>query len=139
MHTIHHHKTSFPEFIFPFFEPSVFESERKPSIPVNIIERRDSLEVEIPVPGFSKEAINLQVEGNRTLKIEGKAEPATDNSHGVIRQKRFSIDSFTKKFRLGNDLNPEKITATVENGLLRITIAKSAAGQKENVRQIPLA
>jgi HSP20 family protein len=141
MHTIFHRKSNFPEFLFPNFELPLpaLESEKKPSLPVNVTEMKDSLELELSIPGFRKEEITLLVDEGRNLKIEGKPSPVNEPNEGIIRKKMFSLEPFTKKYKLGNGLNSEEIKASVENGLLKISIAKLKKHQNDSVRQIPLA
>ena len=69
--------------------------------------------VQIALPGFSKEDINIQVEG-RNLIISADIPIDQENS---FRQ------SFTKAYTLGNNIDVDVIDATMENGVLTLDMS----------------
>ena len=86
-------------------------------------ESSDGLELSIIVPGFKKEEITVNVE-HQNLIITGKPEKTTN-----ITQ------PFQKIYRLPLSVNPDKITAKQENGLLIISVMKGEkpSGKKINI------
>ena len=69
--------------------------------------------VQIALPGFSKEDINIQVEG-RNLIISADIPMDQENS---FRR------SFTKAYTLGNNIDVDVIDATMENGVLTLDMS----------------
>lgn len=65
--------------------------------------------LELPVIGLTKEDLSIKI-SNRRLEIKG--------GKGDHRW----TPSFEKFFTLPNDINPKKVEAKVENGLLTLTI-----------------
>ena len=80
-----------------------------------ILNKRNEYVLEIPIPGFSKKEISLEVEGN---ELNVKAEK-TDKQNGAEKT-MFKEYSFV----LPNDVNYNMVNAKCENGLLTVTIEK---------------
>ena len=75
------------------------------------------------VPGIDEKDIEIKVEDNTlTLKGERKFEKETkeENYHRIER----SYGSFYRAFTLPNSIDPDKIQAEHENGVLKITMPK---------------
>ncbi len=70
--------------------------------------------LEVPVPGFDKESLNLSIEED-VLFLNGK----NDSTH------------IEKAFRLGDEVDYEKITAEVKNGIIKIDLPKVEILKKE--------
>lgn len=90
--------------------------------------------LELEVPGLKKEDIKISFKEN-VLSITGDKK---DYSKGkkteeIIKSER-NFGSFTRNFQLPDEINPDNIDASFEDGVLRITIAKAVkktAGEKE--------
>ncbi len=93
---------------------------------VDVFETTNTLNVEVEIPGVKKEDIKLTLEDN-ILTIQG--EKKVDERNDV--QKTFrcerSFGSFKRSFTLPVDVNPDKVNAKFENGLLSITLEKYEA------------
>ena len=78
----------------------------------------------IDLPGLGKEDVVVTIEDGRTLTISGQRireqVQKGDTWHRVER----STGAFMRKFRLPQTANLDRITATVENGVLTITVPK---------------
>lgn len=90
---------------------------------VDIFETESELVLTAEVPGIEEKDIEIKIEDNTlTLKGERKFEKETkeENYHRIER----SYGSFYRAFTLPNSIDPEKIQATHENGVLKITMPK---------------
>ena len=86
----------------------------------NIINQEDSIVIEIEATGLTKKEIEIQViENVLHVSYENKKEDTKKYS-----QQQISFDSFENKYKLQNDMEPKKISATMNNGLLNIKIPK---------------
>lgn len=74
-------------------------------------EKDDSFIVEIPVPGFKNEQVSVEVNGN-FLVVEGKDSDS------------YWAEDFEKKFKLPSDVNPDKIKASIQDGVLIVDLSK---------------
>jgi HSP20 family protein len=88
--------------------------------PVNIKVEGELFTLELAVPGFTKEEITVTLEDD-VLTIKGeKSTKAEEKEEGFILEE-FDFNSFERKFRIADTIAHEKITAKLENGVLRLT------------------
>lgn len=90
---------------------------------VNIQEDENSYGISLALPGYKKEDVNIELkDGLITIssKFENENEEKTD---GYLR-KEFVKSSFEKSFHFPEDANEENIDASMENGVLTITLNK---------------
>jgi HSP20 family protein len=120
------------------FSENAFTKSDKLHIPVNIAEEADRLEIELALPGFSKEQLDLNLDDNNLLKIEGKVPDNEQSSQSIRRRNEFSVKPFSKSFRLGKGLERKGIQASFLNGILRISIPKISRETKNESIAIPL-
>jgi HSP20 family protein len=90
---------------------------------VDIYETANELVLTAEVPGIEEKDIEIKVEDNTlTLKGERKFEKETkeENFHRIER----SYGSFFRAFSLPNSIDPERIQAEHENGVLKVVMPK---------------
>ena len=92
----------------------------------DVREHDDSFEVDIELPGFQKDEVQLTLE-NGTLNItaaKGLDKDEKDKKSGrLIRQERYA-GSMSRSFYVGQDLKEEDIKARLEHGVLKLLIPK---------------
>jgi HSP20 family protein len=112
-----------------------FTSWRQPltsySPGVNIFEKDSEILLEVELPGRKREDVNVEVV-DRTLKISAK-EAVTDREGFEASYVERSRGAIERSFRLGADLEPGKVQARFENGLLLLSIPKQATAQPHKV------
>lgn len=91
--------------------------------PVNIKENESGFNIEVIVPGLSKEEVKLSVKENILTISYDKSETAEAENEKVLRNE-FGNRSFSRSFTLGKRVNAEGIQAKLENGILYITLPK---------------
>lgn len=90
---------------------------------VDIYETENELVMTAEVPGINDKDVEIKIEDNTlTLKGERKFEKQTkeENYHRIER----SYGSFYRSFTLPSSIDPDKIHAEHENGILKITMPK---------------
>lgn len=103
-----------------FMGHSSFDFPVKRDIPaVNVGKHEKKLVMDISVPGFTKEDIEVMIQGEYLI-VRGK-KPLTREETGVdYVVEEFSMDAFERKFHLAEGLNADHVEAKCENGILSI-------------------
>jgi len=100
---------------------------------VDIFETEKELVLTAEIPGVDEKDIEIKIEDNTlSLKGERKFEKETkeENYHRIER----SYGSFFRAFALPHTIDPEKIQAAHENGVLKITMPKREERQARRVK-----
>lgn len=119
---------------FPVLSPAGGGEEVMPSIDVR--ETDKELIVEAELPGMDEKDVHVTLnEGILSIKGEKKAEreEKKDNYHLMER----SYGSFERAFRVGDAIDPDKVKANFEKGVLRVTLPKRPEVAKAEKR-IPI-
>ncbi len=103
-----------------FLGRSAFDIHYKKVPPVNIIQEGALFEMEVMVPGFKKEELEVTVKDD-ILTIRGEKSLSRTDKDGQYILEEFDFDTFERKFKLANAIGHEKITAKYENGILRLS------------------
>lgn len=99
---------------------------------LNAWEDAHSIVVEAELPGFRIEDIELTLTGG-DLTIAGKREPApTEAGSAFIRRER-AAGRFSRTIRIGAELDGEKVSASMTNGVLTITLPKAASARPRRI------
>ncbi len=91
----------------------------------DVHEHEDHYEVDIDLPGFKKDEIELTL-ANGYLSVKaakGHEEEKTDRKGKVIRQERWS-GTMQRSFYVGDALTEQDVAAKFENGVLSLTLPK---------------
>lgn len=91
----------------------------------DVREHDDHYEVDIDLPGFRKDDIQLKLEnGVLTVTAAKKVENEEKDRQGkLIRQERYS-GALQRSFYVGEELTEEDIGAKFEDGVLKLTVAR---------------
>ena len=92
----------------------------------DVREHDDHFEVDIDLPGFKKDEINLSLEnGYLTVSASKGLDKDEKNDGGkVIRQER-NMGSIQRSFYVGDALSETDISAKFENGVLCLNVPKA--------------
>ena len=98
----------------------------------DVRETDNTYEVDIDLPGFKKEDININYEnGYLTISTsKGLDKDEKDEQGHYIRQERY-VGNMSRSFYLG-DIPKEDIKAKYEGGVLRLSVPKADMKQVEN-------
>jgi HSP20 family protein len=119
---------------FPFHRSLLdFEPMRRQGLAVNpavdVAETDKAYEVTAELPGMDEKAIEVKI-GNGGLTIRGeKTEESEKKDKGsYLSERRYG--SFERYFRLPDSVDPDKIEASFNKGVLTVTLPKKAEAQK---------
>jgi HSP20 family protein len=97
----------------------------------NIYDLGSKFDVRAEVPGFSKDDLSIKVQGNY-LELSGTRKSPNPKGYSTHRIERKTL-SFTRSFTLPADIDAEKVEASLQNGILRLSLTKSAAATPRQV------
>ena len=100
---------------------------------INVKENDKEYDVEVAAPGARKEDfnVNLDNDGNLVIKMEHKDEKKDENKKEHYLRREFSYSNYEQALTLPNDVEKDKIEAKVDNGVLHITLPRTAKAEKE--------
>ena len=108
------------------------ESEILQLVPIEIQDNDEALTVRAEVPGFTPKDLEVNVEPSRLL-IRGETENSKQRSAGRTIYSECQKNQLFRVLNLPTKVNPDKVTATVQDGLLRITLPKASATRTSRV------
>lgn len=103
---------------------------------IDVIENKDSIRIEVEVPGLNKDEISLEVFGD-TLVVEGNKRDAEccDRISYVCMERRFGY--FKRAVMLPSLGDTSNIETALNNGVLTITLPKRKE-RRENVKEVKI-
>ena len=126
-------KNSWFPTVFDEFMNSDFAPRANSTAPaVNVKESDKAYIMEIAAPGIKKEycRVGINDDGNLTVAIENKMEhKEEDKKHHYLRRE-FSYTNYQQSYALPEDVERNEISAKVEDGILTVTMPKTAPKEK---------
>lgn len=110
------------------FEGFPFEIEYPP---MNIWNDAEKVLVDVELPGFSAEQIEVTVSGD-TLTVSGERVAPEIKNGEWHRQERFH-GRFSKTIRLPYPVEAGKVQAKLENGILKLELPRSEADKPKKI------
>jgi len=93
---------------------------------VDVSEADGRYVVKADLPGVPKEAIHVDIDGNRvTIRAEVKRESEPKQGERVLRSERY-YGQFARSFALADEIDEDQAGAKFENGVLELTLPKKA-------------
>ena len=99
--------------------------------PVNVWEDAECIYAEAEVPGVTTDDIEIQVHGDE-LSIKGKRKPLDEDATVYHRRERGTGD-FARFLTLPVEINASKVDATLNNGVLLLTLPKAASARPRQI------
>lgn len=100
--------------------------------PANISEKEDHFEILIFAPGLDKTGLSLKVKNDELIIVYKAPSDPFDQEEIVTDygEEEFTQSSFRRSFRLNNKAIVEEISASYQNGVLRIMLPKNPETNK---------
>jgi len=113
----------FPRFRTPDF-PAIWPD-------IEMYDHRDEIVFKAEVPGLEKSDVNITLDsGVLTIKGDRKREKETKEEDYYVCES--SYGTFSRSIQLPVDVKPDKVTATLNNGILQIRLPKAEDAKKNH-------
>ncbi len=106
---------------------------------INVIENENDYKVEVAAPGMSKDDFNIHLGDNNELVISMEKKSETkdeDKKQKKYLRREFSYAKFQQSLVLPEDVEKDKITANVNNGVLTIDLPKRTPEDKAKINRV---
>ena len=114
-----------------FFDGGWLNQWEKDYPAVNILEQEKNYMVEVVAPGFNKEDFKLKVDDDLlTISAENKSEKQENGNGKDYTRREYSYNSFTRTFRLPDNVKDDGISANYKDGILKLELPKSKVQMK---------
>ena len=119
-----------PAFFNDFFDDDFrhFGNMMRTSSPaINVKESDKEYTVEIAAPGMSKDDFKIRIneENELVVTLEHKDEKKEEKKDEKYLRREFSYSHFEQALLLPDDIKKEEISASMEHGVLNITLPKN--------------
>ena len=126
-------------FGFPEVDKALYGKHASHEMKTDVKETDSGYEVDIDLPGFKKDEINVQLDnGYLSISAAKGLDKEEKNKEGkYIRKERYA-GAMSRSFYVGDALTQEDIKAKYESGILRLSIPKKEAKQVETTKRIAI-
>ncbi|XP_062171982.1 class I heat shock protein-like [Alnus glutinosa] len=122
--------------------PSFSEFSRENSAFVNTrIDWKETPEAQVltvDLPGLKKEEVKVEIEDDGMLQISGERKVEKEDKSDAWHRVERSSGKFMRRFRLPENVKIEEVTASMENGVLTVTVPKEEV-KKPAVKAIEIS
>ena len=99
---------------------------------VNVWEDVDNVFVEAELPGLDLKDLEIYVTGGNQLTLKGERKAVTTEK-GVWHRQERTFGAFSRGLTLPFHVDPEKVEAKLENGVLLIKLAKHESARPRKI------
>ena len=127
-----------PEVFNDFFDTDFMPRTNATAPAINVKETEHDYTVELAAAGMKKDDfnINIDADGNLHIKMEKKNEKKDEDKKEHYLRREFSYTKFQQSLYLPDNVDKEKITANVANGVLTIELPKYSQEEKAKINRV---
>jgi HSP20 family protein len=123
----------FSDIMDEFFNDAVATRNRSFAPSVDISETDKKYNIDVEIPGMSKDDIELNIENNR-LTISGERKFENEEKNKQFHRVETHYGTFTRSIQLPDNVKQDSIHATYKDGILSISIDKSEDKIKKQIQ-----
>ena len=88
----------------------------------SLVEDGEGYTLEVEMPGVNKEGLEISVENNELTIVGRRSIPAVE---GTLLHRESRAENFRRAFELDPSIDADKISAKIEQGVVRLTLPKA--------------
>jgi HSP20 family protein len=115
--------------------PATFPGDglRGSSFPVDLYESADGYTLKATLPGVTPDQLEINATSHGlSIKAEVKADSQVKEESWLLRERRYG--TFQRGFELPTEIDPNKVEASFENGVLTVMLPKAEAVKPRQVK-----
>ena len=128
-----------PSFFNDFFDNDWMTKANATAPAINVIESESDYKVEVAAPGMTKDdfQIHLSEDNELVISMEKKNETKEeDKKNKRYLRREFSYSKFQQSLVLPDDVEKDRISANVTDGVLTIDLPKRTPEEKAKVNKV---
>ena len=99
---------------------------------IDLSETDTEIQVRAELPGVASQDVDVSVSGER-LVISGEKKSAKESKTDGWLHRETSLGAFSRTLTLPESVDPDKVSAKFENGVLVVTMIKQAANKAHKI------
>lgn len=103
--------------------------------PIDIYETEEGLVLLADLPGVSLDSLELQVQDNK-LTLFGRVKPPVPDG-ADLRYQEYQVGDFLRSFILSDEVDHERVSATLNSGVLKVWLPKAKKAQARRIQVTP--
>ena len=129
-----------PEEFNDFFDTDFMPRVSATAPAINVKESEKDYTVELAAPGLTKDDFNVNIDndGNLHIKIENKSNKKDEDKKSHYLRCEFSYSKYEQTLLLPDDVEKDKIAASVNHGVLTVELPKLVKAEEKTARQIEI-
>ena len=128
-----------PSIFNDFFDNDWMVKDNATAPAINVIENEKDYKVEVAAPGMTKDDFNIHLSEDNELVITMEKKNETkeeDKENKKYLRREFSYSKFQQAFVLPEDVEKDKISANVTDGVLTIELPKRTPEEKAKINRV---
>ena len=126
-------------FGFPEVDKALYGKHAAHEMKTDVRETDSGYEVDIDLPGFKKDEIDVQLDnGYLSISAAKGLDKEEKDKDGIYITKQRYAGSMSRSFYVGDAITEDDIKAKYESGILRLSIPKKEAKQVETTKRIAI-
>jgi len=115
----------------------LFSSSAQPAAGVfpltNLTEGKDRYMIRAELPGVSSDELDIQATAS-TLSLAGERKIPEENNGAKYHRRERESGRFSRVISLPGEINPDKVEASLVDGILTIVVSKAEASMPRQIR-----
>ncbi len=99
---------------------------------INLTEDKNNYYVRAELPGVKAKELDIQATVN-SLAITGERKIASEEQSARYHRREREAGKFSRMIGLPGEINPDKVEAKLENGILTVVVAKAEAAKPKQI------